>query len=138
MSEATDYRKQRRNTYGEAPHAARKTIPRRKQLQSKKERRRVREELSHGEVERADDAAKRARVRAPFRKVPDTPLGLVLLVRTVREFVAGKISASTFRRKLEPLRKKYPGFVSRYRALCHDFSHVRLSSEVSAVLAEFK
>jgi hypothetical protein len=138
MSEAKDYQKQRRNTYGEAPHAARKAIPRGKQRQNQKERRQVQAELTLGEVERAQEVAVRSRVRDPFRKAPDRPLGEVLLGRIVRAFLRGRISAATFRRKLKPLREGYPGFLPAYRALCHGLSHVPLAPEVVAVLAELK
>lgn len=137
MSDPEDYRKQRRNTYGEAPHAARKAIPRGKQRQNQKQRRLVTAELSRGEIEKAEDAAARSTVKNPYRKVPDEPLAEVLLRRLVRELVTGRISASTFRRKVEPLRS-YPGFVTCYRAICHGLSHVQLPAQVELVLAELK
>jgi hypothetical protein len=95
-------------------------------------------ELTLGRVERAEEVAVRTRVRYPFRKSPDLPLGHVLLYRFVRKFIDGRISAATFRRKLKPLREGYPGFLQAYRTLCHHLSHVPLEPEVVAVLAELK
>lgn len=138
MRKKADYTKQRRNTYGEAPHAARKAIPRAKQRQNQKERRGVRAELTRGDAEAAEQAAVSSTVRRSFKKVPDTPLGRVLMTRTIRQFVRRKISAATFRRKIRRLREQYPNFVREYRALVHGYSHVQLDEDTASVLAEFK
>lgn len=132
-----DYGKQRRNTYGEAPHAARKSIPRAKQRRNQSERRQARVELFRADGDAAQDAALNARIRG-FRKTTDEPLGRVLMRRTVRQFIKGKISAATFRRKLKPLRARYPNFVIEYRARCHGYSHVALADDVVTILGEFK
>jgi hypothetical protein len=136
MRKKTDYKKQRRNTYGEAPHAARKAIPRAKQRQNQKERRSVRAEVSRGDADAAEQVAVRARVRRPFKKVPDQPLGRVLMIRTIRRFIKGQITTSTFRARMRRLREHYPDFVRAYRAF--DYSHVQLDEDTAAVLAEFK
>jgi len=38
------------------------------------------------------------------------------MTRSVRQFINGKITAPTFRRKLQRLREQYPEFVREYRA----------------------
>jgi hypothetical protein len=138
MRHKTDYGKQRRNTYGEAPHAARKAIPRAKQRQNQKERRSVRAELSRGDTEAADQVSVRARVRRSFKKVPDQPLGHMLMTGAIRQFIKRKITAAAFRSKMRRLREQYPSFVREYRAFMHGYSHVQLDEDTAAVLAEFK
>ncbi|HVS45942.1 MAG TPA: hypothetical protein VMS32_04690 [Verrucomicrobiae bacterium] len=78
----------RRNVYGESPHASRKNIPRGKQRSHQHERRAVSQELGGLGVSPDDDmlvavesAAKtvaRAAKRKAFRKTPDEPLAKVL------------------------------------------------------------
>ena len=138
MRKKADYKKQRRNSYGAAPHAARKAIPRAKQRQNQKERRGVRAELSRGDTDAAEQVAVRTRVRRSFKKVPDAPLGRVLMTRTIRQFVRQKITAATFRRKVRRLREQYPNFVREYRAFVHGYSHVPLDEDIRSVLAEFR
>ena len=138
MRKQADYKKQRRNTFGEAPHAARKAIPRAKQRQNQKERRSVRAELSRGDADAAEQAAVRARVRRPFKKAPDEPLGRVLITRTTRLFIKGRITAATFRARMGRLREQYVNFVREYRAFVHGYSHVQLDEDIKSVLAEFK
>ena len=138
MRKRTDYKKQRRNTYGEAPHAARKAIPRAKQRQNKKERRGVRSGLSRGDAESADQVSVRARVPRSFNKVPPQPLGHVLMASAIRQFIKRKITAAAFRAKMRRFREQYPSFVREYRAFIHGYSHVQLDGDTSAVLAEFK
>jgi hypothetical protein len=121
-----------------APHAARKAIPRAKQRQNQKQRRSVRVELSRGDTDAGEQAGVRARVRRPFKKVADTPLGHVLMARIVRQFIRRTITAATFRNKMRRLREQYPSFVREYRAFVHGYSHVPLDEDTAAVLAEFK
>jgi hypothetical protein len=78
----------RRNTYGENSKSSRKSIRRGKQLSHMKERRIANEvlgELKGAVEENAADVAEiaaRAKLkmnrRKSFRKIPDTPLGVVL------------------------------------------------------------
>jgi len=138
MSDPGDYEKQRRNTYGEAPHAARKAIPRRKRLQNKKQRRAVKSALAVSDAETPRQVGKEASVRHVFRKQPDQPLGRVLLGRLVRQFVSGKLGEATFRTRLEALRARYPGFAADYRQTIAGLSHVPLAPETTAVLAEYR
>ncbi len=138
MSDPSDYDKQRRNTYGEAPHAARKAIPRRKQLQNKKQRRVVKTALAAGDAETPRQAGQEASVRYVFRKQPDQPLGRVVLWRLVRQFVSGKLGETTFRTRLEALRARYAGFTVDYGEAVAGLSHVPLAPETAAVLAEYR
>ena len=138
MGQKADYKKQRRNTYGEAPHASRKAIPRAKQRQNQKERRSVRAELCRRDADAAEQSGMRARVRRPFKKVADEPLGFVLMRRVVRQFIRGQITAATFRTKLRRIRAAYPAFVREYRMLIHGYSHVRFDERIVSVLEEFK
>lgn len=78
----------RRNVYGEAPHAARKAIPKRKAVRRHQERRAARQTLgditraldAHAQAEVEDLTTERARAkrRAGFKKAPDEALGLVI------------------------------------------------------------
>ena len=78
----------RRNTYGESPHGARKNIPRRKAEQHQQERRAanltLNEVLSRPDPDsvesievKAETHSKLKRLRG-FKKVPDEPLGEVI------------------------------------------------------------
>jgi hypothetical protein len=137
MSESTDYCKQRRNTYGEAPHAARKAIPRGKQRQSQKERRAVREAISTQSQDVINEVVHRARTRQPFKKVHDEPIGRIFLRRGIRQFVQGRIDAAAFRSRMEPLRRAYPNFVVEFCAVYRSLTIPRLPPRVAAVLAEY-
>jgi hypothetical protein len=85
----------RRNRYGENSKASRKSIPLGKQRRHMDERRTVGKVLGRlkGNVE--EDAAADAELRAKtavtdsrrrgFRKIPDTPLGVVLTAKRIRK-----------------------------------------------------
>jgi hypothetical protein len=86
---AISYAHDRRNTYGEAPHGARKSIPRGKARAHRAERHEVRQALTQTTQTDPDDleaneVAETAVAEAQlqrlngFRKVPDTPLGEVV------------------------------------------------------------
>jgi len=84
QKKAESLAKDRRNTYGNSPHAARTTIPKRKQQRSQQERRLAKQELGGAAAAidegRADAmlvrlAVKRAKA---WRKSADQPLGDVL------------------------------------------------------------
>ena len=78
------YDRDRRNTYGEAPHAARKNIPLQKARRNRANRRLVNQDLSAsgtvppGEV--LEEIEGRLGLKPPkdWKKCPDTPLGEVL------------------------------------------------------------
>ena len=78
------YEKDRRNVYGEAPHAARRTIPLHKRSRNRTNRRMQERQLRPAEsaidLETADDMESRMRARAPkvWTKSPDAPLGEVV------------------------------------------------------------
>ena len=78
------YAKDRRNTYDANAKASRKSIPRRKSLDSRARRRLLRQALAEGrgarDPERVDSAQAREKLkrRKGFKKLPDTPLGKVL------------------------------------------------------------
>jgi len=84
----------RRNTFGESPHAARKNIPRRKAMQHQQERRIANQTLSKipdvadvGIIESIEsEATSRARLkrRRGFKKWPDQPLGEVIKLKQER------------------------------------------------------
>lgn len=78
------YARDRRNVYGEAPHAARKSIPLRKALRNRANRhytnRQLRYEVVGFDEELADAIESRIRRKAPheWEKYPDAPLGEVV------------------------------------------------------------
>jgi len=88
-----DYERHRRNTYGEAPHGARKSIPRNKRFGHKSNRaaelvllsplQRRAGAVADETVESADDRLRGRRDRR-WRKVPDRPLGLVVAEKLER------------------------------------------------------
>ena len=136
MSDALDYKKQRRNTYGEAPHAARKNIPRAKQRQAQKERRGLRAALRSPDSD-AEAVAVRLKTKHPFKKVADEPLGRVLIGSNSRAFAQGRLSESSFRARMAALRASYPSFTEDFRAYFRSpFRFVR-SARVERILAEY-
>jgi hypothetical protein len=83
------YERDRRNCYGESPHAARKSIPLRKALRNRANRHYQNQPLKQlaghaPDTESCDSAESQVYHRAPndWRKHPDAPLG---------EIVAGKV-----------------------------------------------
>jgi hypothetical protein len=78
------YARDRRNIYGEAPHAARKNIPLRKASRNRANRRYANQQLMYEGVcfdeELADAIESRVRQKAPheWEKYPDAPLGEVV------------------------------------------------------------
>ncbi|HEX8557818.1 MAG TPA: hypothetical protein VF668_06950 [Pyrinomonadaceae bacterium] len=85
---ALSYERDRRNRYGEAPHAARKAIPLNKARRNRSNRRRENQPLRYlgpaPDEPLADEFESRMFRRAPrvWKKTPDVPLG---------EVVAGKV-----------------------------------------------
>lgn len=92
---AASYALDRRNTYGEAPHGARKSIPRGRARAHRAERREVRQALQQAErldpgdsdanevADTALAATKLQRLQG-FKKLPDTPLGAVVALKHER------------------------------------------------------
>lgn len=78
------YKHDRRNVYGEAPHAARKSIPLRKALRNRANRHEANQALAYQgpalDEERADELESRMHHRAPqhWEKRCDAPLGEVI------------------------------------------------------------
>jgi hypothetical protein len=78
------YAHDRRNVYGEAPHAARKSIPLRKALRNRANRHYANQQLKYEGVsfdeELADAIESRVRQKTPqeWEKHPDAPLGEVV------------------------------------------------------------
>ena len=78
------YARDRRNVYGEAPHAARKNIPLRKAVRNRANRHYASQQLTYEGVgfdeELADAIESRVRQKAPleWEKWPDAPLGEVV------------------------------------------------------------
>jgi hypothetical protein len=78
------YARDRRNDYGEAPHAARKNIPLRKALRNRANRHYANQQLTYEglgfDEELADAIESRVRQKAPheWEKYPDAPLGEVV------------------------------------------------------------
>lgn len=75
------YKRDRRNCFGESPHAARKSIPLRKALRNRANRRQQEQRLHQLEgvpsLELADEveAAMQHRASKVWKKIPDAPLG---------------------------------------------------------------
>ncbi len=78
----------RRNTYGESPHAARKSIPRRKRQRAREERHAAHVPLAAVDEDAlaVDLAAARAarKRRSSWGKTPDKPLGTVIARKQAR------------------------------------------------------
>jgi hypothetical protein len=78
------YERDRRNVYGEAPHAARKNVPLRKAERNRSNRHYENQQLSYTgptpTPELADEMESRVRHRAPaeWKKYRDAPLGEVI------------------------------------------------------------
>lgn len=78
------YKRDRRNVYGEAPHAARKNVPLRKALRNRANRHVANQALAYQgpipDEERADELESLMHHRAPrhWEKHPDAPLGEVI------------------------------------------------------------
>ena len=78
------YKRDRRNVYGEAPHAARKSVPLRKALRNRANRHVANQALAYQgpipDEERADELESHMHHRAPrhWEKHPDAPLGEVI------------------------------------------------------------
>jgi hypothetical protein len=77
-------KKDRRNTYGESPHGARKSIPLQKRLRNRANRHHQEGQLptlpGQLDVDEADKVESAIFSKAPkrWRKVPDSPLGQVI------------------------------------------------------------
>ena len=141
MADARDYKKQHRNTYGEAPHAARKAIPRGKQRQHQALRRKASALIKERGVDAEPSVADRlARVRG-FKKAPDLPLGYVVMLDLCRRLVRGQLSVSAFRSKMLRLRANYPDFTVQFQRVYYLFSFfpgaVPADEAVRQALAEF-
>jgi hypothetical protein len=78
------YKRDRRNVYGEAPHAARKNVPLRKALRNRANRHVADQSLAYQgpapDEDIADAIESRLHHRAPqeWKKFPDAPLGEVI------------------------------------------------------------
>ena len=81
---ALSYEKDRRNVYGESPHGARKSIPLRKRLRNRANRRQQEQQLAVANVAIDDETAEQIEARlshkAPkgWKKIPDAPLEQVI------------------------------------------------------------
>lgn len=140
MAEPRDYSKQRRNTYGESPHASRKNIPRSRQRQHRESRRVLKSALHHLGEEAADRVASAEHAGWAFKKSPDQPLGWVLIADCCRQLVAGRMTVHTFRLRMRRLRDNYAGFSRDYGQIyCAHAGHPPSlpSDAVAAALAEF-
>jgi len=78
------YKRDRRNVYGEAPHAARKNVPLRKAIRNRANRHVANQSLSYQgpapDDDLADELESRIHHRAPheWEKMPHAPLGEVI------------------------------------------------------------
>jgi hypothetical protein len=83
-------KKDRRNTYGESPHGARKSIPLQKRLRNRSDRRHKESQLpifpGQIDLEEADRIESAISSKAPRQsgKVPDSPLGQVIARKQLR------------------------------------------------------
>lgn len=97
----------RRNTYGESPHGARKSIPQRKAKQHQEERRASSQTLAQhlvtSEIEDLDKIENDIKVKtrlkrlSGFKKVPDVPLGKVIEQKKKRREIVRKPKQSNER-----------------------------------------
>src|SRR2546425_9295222 len=82
------YKRDRRNVYGEAPHAARKAIPLHKALRNRANRHASNQAVAYQgpapDDAAADELESRVHHRAPqaWEKYPDAPLGEVVVKKT--------------------------------------------------------
>lgn len=78
------YQRDRRNTYGESPHGSRKSVRSRKAWVNRAYRRQIQQQLHpSSEPEQIEERAALVR-RKPWKKMPDSPLGLVVQRRRNR------------------------------------------------------
>jgi hypothetical protein len=83
-------KKDRRNTYGESPHGARKSIPLRKALGNRANRRFQGAQLPaipcQIDLDEADKIESAIHSKAPqrWKKIPDTPLGKIIMKKQLR------------------------------------------------------
>jgi hypothetical protein len=72
------YQRDRRNIYGESPHGSRKSVRFRKAWVNRVYRRQIQQQLHRSsEPEQIEERAALVR-RKPWKKMPDSPLGLVV------------------------------------------------------------
>ncbi|GAK50218.1 hypothetical protein U14_01445 [Candidatus Moduliflexus flocculans] len=136
MSNSQDYEKQRRNAYGESPHASRKNIPRNKRRRNRALRRTNKHLIGQACDDDFNAIAMLSKRKYRFRKYPDRPLGEVFVRDVICEYLAGRYSSDTFLRKVERLRRNYRGF---HRALQDTLSWRwnRLTEEQLEVLSTY-
>ena len=90
------YERDRRNVYGEAPHAARKNIPLRKALRNRANRHYENQQLDYQgpapDVDRADELESAIHHRAPqeWEKYPDATLGEVVAKKSRKRAIMRK------------------------------------------------
>lgn len=86
------YSKDRRNTFGEPPHAARKSVPKRRSTRSRGIRHAVRQAIdSHDDAEsRLDRTMGKNHTRWRWKKSPDSPLGEVVRRKRERRRATGQ------------------------------------------------
>lgn len=103
---ALSYARDRRNTYGEAPHAARKSIPLRKALRNRANRHQETSQLRYAgpapDEALADEFESRMLRRAPreWRKSADSPLGEVVAQKAERRAFLQRVGGNAARRVL--------------------------------------
>ena len=87
------YERDRRNVYGEAPHAARKSIPLRKALRNRSNRHYANQQLSYDVVgldeDLSDEIESRMNHKAPqqWEKYRDAPLGEVIAEKSRKRMI---------------------------------------------------
>lgn len=133
MSDSQDYEKQRRNTYGESPHASRRNIPRNKRRRNRALRRTNKHLIGQACDDDFNAVAMLSKRKYRFQKFSDRPLGEVLIKYLIDEYLAGRYSSDTFLRKTERLRRNYRGFYRALQDTLSSWQWNRLTEEQLAV-----
>lgn len=97
------YKRDRRNVYGEAPHAARKAIPLHKALRNRANRHVANQAVDYQgpapDEDLADELESRTHHRAPqqWEKMPDAPLGKVVANKSRKRKTGQKLLLGNYR-----------------------------------------
>lgn len=106
------YERDRRNVYGEAPHAARKNIPLRKALRNRANRHYENQQVGYQgpapDADLADELGSAVYHRAPqeWEKYPDAPLGEVIANKSRKRAIMRKHGGREALITITPLKSK--------------------------------
>ncbi|MBF0410595.1 MAG: hypothetical protein HQM10_24840 [Candidatus Riflebacteria bacterium] len=115
MNKESEYKKQRRNTYGENSKSSRKNIPLNKSLQNRKIRRIFKDVDKVNSEEDVNDYFAKVKIMKRFKKSPDTELGEVLIKKIIYRLIMKQIIFDECFEKLIKIRNKYSHFTIAFK-----------------------